>query len=62
MTSLIKETGRGAGQVTCVRRRAAFQLAEELGLRQRLVSLQRLEAAMAEEPAVARDPAPALTR
>jgi lipoyl(octanoyl) transferase len=44
MTSLIKETGRAGGQMTCFRRRAAFQLAEALGLRQRLVSLDRLEA------------------
>jgi lipoyl(octanoyl) transferase len=53
MTSLIKETGRGAGQMKCVRRRVAFALAQELGRRQRLVSLARLEAALA---------APALSR
>jgi lipoyl(octanoyl) transferase len=45
MTSLIKETGRLAGQMTCFRRRAAFQVAAALGHRQRLVSLARLEAA-----------------
>jgi lipoyl(octanoyl) transferase len=45
MTSLIKETGRLAGQMKCFRRRAAFQVAEALGRRQRLVSLARLEAA-----------------
>jgi lipoyl(octanoyl) transferase len=44
MTSLIKETGRLAGQIRCFRRRAAFQVARELGRRQRLVSLARLEA------------------
>ncbi len=44
MTSLIKETGRLAGQMICFRRRAAFQLAQALGLRQRLVTWQRLEA------------------
>jgi lipoyl(octanoyl) transferase len=44
MTSLINETGRGSGQMTCFRRRAAFQLARALGRRQRLVSLARLEA------------------
>ena len=44
MTSLIKETGRLAGQMRCVRRRVAFQLAGALGRRQRLVSLARLEA------------------
>jgi lipoyl(octanoyl) transferase len=43
MTSLIKETGRMAGQMRCVRRRAAWQLAQALGRRQRLVSLARLE-------------------
>jgi lipoyl(octanoyl) transferase len=45
MTSLIKETGRGAGQLKCFRRRAAWKLAQALGRRQRLVSLSRLEAA-----------------
>ena len=48
MTSLIKETGRLAGQLKCLRRRAAFQLAQELGCRQRLVSLTRLERAAQE--------------
>jgi lipoyl(octanoyl) transferase len=43
MTSLIKETGRLAGQMTCFRRRAAFAVASALGRRQRLVSLARLE-------------------
>ncbi len=46
MTSLIKETGRLAGQLPCLRRRAAFQVATALGRRQRLVSLARLEAAV----------------
>jgi lipoyl(octanoyl) transferase len=45
MTSLIRETGRMSGQMKCFRRRAAFQVAEALGRRQRLVSLARLEAA-----------------
>jgi lipoyl(octanoyl) transferase len=45
MTSLIKETQRLAGAIRCFRRRAAFQLAETLGRRQRLVSLPRLETA-----------------
>jgi lipoate-protein ligase B len=53
MTSVIKETGRGAGQLKCLRRRAAYQLAQELGRRQRLISLMRLEAA-AGEPALTR--------
>ena len=45
MTSLIKETGRLAGQMKCFRRRAAFHVAEGLVRRQRLVSRSRLEAA-----------------
>jgi lipoyl(octanoyl) transferase len=44
MTSLIKETGRLAGQMKCFRRRAAYQLAEALDRRQRLVTATRLEA------------------
>jgi lipoyl(octanoyl) transferase len=44
MTSLIKETGRLAGGMTCFRRRAAFQLAEALDRRQRLVTAARLQA------------------
>jgi lipoyl(octanoyl) transferase len=51
MTSLIKETRRLAGQMRCFRRRAAFQVAEALGRRQRLVSLARLEAAAQPVPA-----------
>jgi lipoyl(octanoyl) transferase len=47
MTSLIRETGRGAGQLPCFRQRAAYALAEGLGRRQRLVTLARLEHAMA---------------
>jgi lipoate-protein ligase B len=43
MTSFIKETGRLSGQMKCFRRRAAFQVAQALGSRQRLVSLARLE-------------------
>jgi lipoate-protein ligase B len=44
MTSIIKETGRLAGQMKCFRRRAAWQVAQALDRRQRLVSLARLEA------------------
>ncbi|CAN5645973.1 lipoyl(octanoyl) transferase LipB [soil metagenome] len=44
MTSIARETGRGAGGMRCFRRRVAWRLAEELGLRQRLVSLPRLVA------------------
>lgn len=50
MTSLIKETGRLAGQMKCFRRRAAYELAEALRRRQRLVTLVRLEAAVAAAP------------
>jgi lipoyl(octanoyl) transferase len=50
MTSLIKETGRLGGQMTCFRRRAAFQVAQALDRRQRLVTLARLEAAAAASP------------
>jgi lipoyl(octanoyl) transferase len=46
MTSLIKETSRLAGQMPCFRKRAAYQVAQALGRRQRLVSLDRLEAAV----------------
>jgi lipoate-protein ligase B len=46
MTSLIKETGRLAGQMKCFRRRAAFEVAQALGRRQRLVSRARLERAV----------------
>jgi lipoyl(octanoyl) transferase len=45
MTSLIRETASLQGQMTCFRRRAAWQLAQALGRRQRLVSLARIEAA-----------------
>ena len=47
MTSLIKETGRAAGQMPCFRKRAAYEVARGLGRRQRLMSLARLEAALA---------------
>jgi lipoate-protein ligase B len=43
MTSLIKETGRLAGQLPCFRKRAAYHVARALGRRQRLVSLGRLQ-------------------
>jgi lipoyl(octanoyl) transferase len=51
MTSLISETGRLAGAIKCFRRRAAFQVAQALERRQRLVSLARLES-HAEAPAL----------
>jgi lipoyl(octanoyl) transferase len=44
MTSLIRETGRPAGQIRCFRKRVAFEVAQALGRRQRLVSLDRIEA------------------
>ncbi len=47
MTSLITETERVTGQMPCMRRRVAYQVAEALGRRQRLVSLSRLEMAAA---------------
>ncbi|MGH3600699.1 MAG: lipoyl(octanoyl) transferase LipB, partial [Pseudonocardiaceae bacterium] len=50
MTSLIKETGRMAGQMHCFRKRAAFEVAQALGRRQRLVSAARLEAAVGAGP------------
>ncbi len=50
MTSLIRETGRPAGQLHCLRKRAAHALAEALGRRQRLVTAQRLEAALGALP------------
>jgi lipoyl(octanoyl) transferase len=43
MTSLIAETGSGAGQMRCFRRRVAYELAVALGERQRLVTRARLE-------------------
>jgi lipoyl(octanoyl) transferase len=42
MTSLVAETGRLAPLLPCFRKRAAWQLAQALGRRQRLVSLPRL--------------------
>lgn len=51
MTSLIRETRRVSGQLRCFRRRAAFQLAQALGARQRLVSLAALQARAGSLPA-----------
>lgn len=53
MTSLIAETGRPPGQMPCFRKRAAFEVAQALGRRQRLVSRNRLEAAIGAVGAVA---------
>jgi lipoate-protein ligase B len=44
MTSVCKETGR-AGNLYCFRKRMAYKLAQELGLRQRLVGVERLAGA-----------------
>ena len=46
MTSLIKETGRGEGQMRCFRKRVAHRVAQALGHRQRIVTPTRLEAAI----------------
>jgi lipoyl(octanoyl) transferase len=51
MTSLIAETGRSSAQLRCFRKRTAFALAQALGRRQRLVSLERLERYAASVPA-----------
>jgi lipoate-protein ligase B len=50
MTSLIRETGRTAGVMRCFRKRAAFEVAQALGRRQRLMSPARLEAAIGSVP------------
>jgi lipoyl(octanoyl) transferase len=64
MTSLIRETGRTAGQMKCFRRRVAFEIAQALGRRQRLISLDRLEQRLGGDrrgvPAAAAVPAPAV--
>ncbi len=46
MTSLIKETGRGEGQMRCFRKRVAYRVVQALGHRQRIVTPARLEAAI----------------
>jgi lipoate-protein ligase B len=43
MTSLLRETARTPSVMKCFRRRAAYEVAQGLGRRQRLVSLSRLE-------------------
>jgi lipoyl(octanoyl) transferase len=50
MTSLIKETGRLAGQMTCFRRRVAYNVASALERRQRLVTPAALERALSSHP------------
>jgi lipoyl(octanoyl) transferase len=46
MTSLVRETGREPSLMPCFRKRAAFEVAQALGRRQRLMSLARLKAAI----------------
>jgi lipoyl(octanoyl) transferase len=58
MTSLIKETARTAGQMRCFRKRAAFEVAQALGRRQRLISPARLVSAIAAVPTPAYAPLP----
>jgi lipoyl(octanoyl) transferase len=43
MTSVLRETGRTPSVMKCFRRRAAYEVAQGLGRRQRLVSLSRVE-------------------
>jgi lipoyl(octanoyl) transferase len=49
MTSILKETGR-IGEMDCFRKRVAYRLAQALGLRQRLVSVERLAPAREPQP------------
>jgi lipoyl(octanoyl) transferase len=42
MTSVISETGGGAGRLSCFRKRVGWRFAQAHGRRQRLVSLSRL--------------------
>jgi lipoate-protein ligase B len=57
MTSVYVETRR-TGAMGCFRRRVAWRLAEELGLRQRLVSPGRIAGAVAPEPLSAAESPP----
>jgi lipoyl(octanoyl) transferase len=50
MTSVIEATDRRAGLTKCFRRRVAWQVAEALGRRQRLVSLTRLQSRLPAAP------------
>ena len=59
MTSLIKETGRGAGQMRCFRKRAGYEVARALGRRQRLVTEARLREALSAAGIDAPAPTPA---
>jgi lipoyl(octanoyl) transferase len=52
MTSLIRETGRLAGQMPCFRKRVAYAVAQALGRRQRLISRARLEEAVSAAEAI----------
>lgn len=58
MTSIARELGRaGEGRMSCVRKRAGFEIAHALGRRQRLVSRARLEAAAGVDDTLAVEPA-----
>jgi lipoyl(octanoyl) transferase len=61
MTSLVRETGLSAGRMKCVRRNAAWRVAQALGSRQRLVSLARVtgDAPEAERSSPRAEPVPA---
>jgi len=50
MTSICKETGR-AGSLGCFRKRVAYRLAQALGMRQRIVGVERLAGAREPQPA-----------
>ena len=59
MTSLVEETDRIAGALPCFRKRMAWELAQALGRRQRLVSPARIEQALGAPAASGNRPAPA---
>ncbi|MGI8579964.1 MAG: lipoyl(octanoyl) transferase LipB [Solirubrobacteraceae bacterium] len=50
MTSVTRETDRGAGAIKCFRRHTAWRFAEAFGRRQRLISPARLEQAVNASP------------
>jgi lipoyl(octanoyl) transferase len=58
MTSIVKETGRLSGEMRCFRRRAAWNVAEALDRRQRLVSPRRLQELAPATPLPSREAPP----
>jgi lipoyl(octanoyl) transferase len=58
MTSIVKETGRLSGEMRCFRRRAAWNVAEALDRRQRLVSPRRLQELAPATPPPSREAPP----